>query len=109
MSRTMAALRLSQLFLIAQAGLRRAAEIKVFSTIGVQAALEELAPKFEKATGNKLAITWARLRCWSSACRPANRPTLCADQARLDYAHQGRQGVTRAPMRYSRRARMRWS
>jgi ABC-type molybdate transport system substrate-binding protein len=37
-----------------------AAEIKVFSTIGVQAALEELAPKFEKATGNKLTITWGR-------------------------------------------------
>ena len=36
-----------------------AAEIKVFSTIGVQAALEELAPKFEKATGHKLTITWA--------------------------------------------------
>jgi molybdate transport system substrate-binding protein len=35
-----------------------AAEIKVFSTIGVQAALEELAPKFEKASGNKLTITW---------------------------------------------------
>jgi molybdate transport system substrate-binding protein len=36
-----------------------AAEVKVFSTIGVQAALEELAPKFEQATGNKLNITWA--------------------------------------------------
>ena len=36
-----------------------AAEIKVFSTIGVQAALEELVPKFEKASGHKLAITWA--------------------------------------------------
>jgi molybdate transport system substrate-binding protein len=35
-----------------------AAEIKVFSTIGVQAALEELAPKFEKASGHKLNITW---------------------------------------------------
>ena len=35
-----------------------AAEIKVFSTIGVQAALEELAPKFEKASGHKLTITW---------------------------------------------------
>ncbi|HEY0724006.1 MAG TPA: substrate-binding domain-containing protein, partial [Pyrinomonadaceae bacterium] len=46
-------------FLIAQAGLATAAEVKVFSTIGVQAALEELAPKFEKATGNKLDITWA--------------------------------------------------
>ena len=36
-----------------------AAEIKVFSTIGVQAALEELTPKFEKASGHKLNITWA--------------------------------------------------
>ena len=42
--------------LAAQTG--SAAEIKVFSTIGVQAALEELAPKFEKPTGNKLTITW---------------------------------------------------
>ncbi len=31
----------------------------MFSTIGVQAALEELAPKFEKETGNKLTISWA--------------------------------------------------
>ncbi len=44
--------------LLAQASFASAAEIKVFSTIGVQAALEELAPKFEKATGNKLNITW---------------------------------------------------
>jgi molybdate transport system substrate-binding protein len=35
-----------------------AAEIKVFSTIGVQAALEELTPKFEKASGHKVTITW---------------------------------------------------
>jgi molybdate transport system substrate-binding protein len=44
--------------LLAQASLASAAEIKVFSTIGVQAALEELAPKFKKATGNNLNITW---------------------------------------------------
>lgn len=44
--------------LLAQVSFASAAEIKVFSTIGVQAALEELAPKFEKATGNKLTITW---------------------------------------------------
>ena len=43
--------------LFAQAGFASAAEIKVFSTIGVQAALEELAPKFEKETGNKITIT----------------------------------------------------
>ena len=59
MSRTMSRLAAIAVFLIAQAGLARAAEVKVFSTIGVQAALEELAPKFEKATGNKLDITWA--------------------------------------------------
>jgi len=46
-------------FLIAQAGLTSAAEVKVFSTIGVQGALEELAPKFEQASGHKLNITWA--------------------------------------------------
>jgi molybdate transport system substrate-binding protein len=45
--------------LFAQGTFASAAEIKVFSTIGVQAALEELAPKFEKETGNKLNITWA--------------------------------------------------
>jgi molybdate transport system substrate-binding protein len=59
MSRTMGRLAAIAVFLIAQAGFTCAAEIKVFSTIGVQAALEELAPKFEQATGNKLNITWA--------------------------------------------------
>jgi molybdate transport system substrate-binding protein len=45
--------------LLAQSSFAAAAEIKVFSTIGVQPALEELAPQFEKATGHKLNITWA--------------------------------------------------
>jgi molybdate transport system substrate-binding protein len=36
-----------------------AAEIKVYSTVGVKSALEDLVPKFEKATGNKLNITWS--------------------------------------------------
>jgi molybdate transport system substrate-binding protein len=59
MSKTMSRLAAIAVFLIAQAGLVKAAEVKVFSTIGVQAALEELAPKFEQATSNKLNITWA--------------------------------------------------
>ncbi|MGB8563920.1 MAG: molybdate ABC transporter substrate-binding protein [Pseudolabrys sp.] len=59
MSRTMSRLAAIAVFLIAQAGLVKVAEVKVFSTIGVQAALEELAPKFEQATGSKLNITWA--------------------------------------------------
>lgn len=46
-------------FIVAQAAVAGAAEVKVFSTIGVQAALEELTPKFEKASGHKLNITWA--------------------------------------------------
>lgn len=35
-----------------------AAEIKVFASNGVKAALEELAPAFERQTGNKLSITF---------------------------------------------------
>ncbi len=44
-------------FVFAQAGIVSAAEIKVYSTIGVKSAIEDLAPKFEKATGNTLNIT----------------------------------------------------
>ncbi len=36
-----------------------AAEIKVYSTIGVKGVLEELIPKFEKETGHKLNVTWS--------------------------------------------------
>ncbi len=35
-----------------------AAEIKVFSTIAVQGALEAVAPKYEKQSGDTLSITW---------------------------------------------------
>jgi molybdate transport system substrate-binding protein len=56
--------------LLVQSGFASAAEIKVFSTIGVQSALEELTPQFEKATGNKLNITWATAAILSNVCRP---------------------------------------
>jgi molybdate transport system substrate-binding protein len=46
-------------FLFAQASFASAAEIKVFSTVGVKSVLEEIIPKFEQATGNKVAITWS--------------------------------------------------
>jgi molybdate transport system substrate-binding protein len=36
-----------------------AAEIKVYSTIGVKGVLEDLIPKFEKQTGHKLNMTWS--------------------------------------------------
>src|SRR5207249_10947494 len=36
-----------------------AAELKVLSAIGMQSFLEDLGPKFERATGHKLAISFA--------------------------------------------------
>lgn len=36
-----------------------AAELKVYSTIGVQGAVEELASQFEQASGHHLVMTWA--------------------------------------------------
>jgi molybdate transport system substrate-binding protein len=59
MSRTFGRAAAVAAFVAAQITFANAAEVKVFSTIGVQAALEELAPKFEKASGHKLNITWA--------------------------------------------------
>ena len=45
--------------LVAQTAIASAAEIKVFSTVGVKSVLKDLTPKFEKASGHKLAITWS--------------------------------------------------
>jgi molybdate transport system substrate-binding protein len=36
-----------------------AAELRVYSTIGVQGAVEELVPQFEQASGHRLVMTWA--------------------------------------------------
>ena len=47
------------LFAATQVTWAGAAEIQVFSTVGIKSVLEELVPKFEKATGNKLNITWS--------------------------------------------------
>ena len=38
-----------------------AAELKVLSAIAMTPVMEDLAPKFERATGHKLAITFATL------------------------------------------------
>ena len=59
MGRTIRRLAAIAVFLSAQAALASTAEIKVFSTVGVKSVLEDLVPKFEKATGHKLAITWS--------------------------------------------------
>lgn len=45
--------------LSSQAGAVVAADLKVFCTIGLQGAVEELVPRFENASGTKLAMTWA--------------------------------------------------
>lgn len=44
--------------LATQTSVASAAELKVYSTIGVQAAMEELAPAFEKQSGDKLVFTF---------------------------------------------------
>lgn len=41
-----------------QAGVAAAAEVKVFSTIGVRSVMLELGPRFEGATGHKLVISF---------------------------------------------------
>jgi len=59
MTRTVSRIVAAAALLLVQAGMAFAAEIKVYSTVGVKSVLEELVPKFERATGHKLAITWS--------------------------------------------------
>lgn len=47
--------------LLSQALIADAAEIKVLSALGMKPVMEDLGPKFERATGHKLAITFATL------------------------------------------------
>ncbi len=53
-----------------------AAELKVFSTIAVEAAMKELAPIYEKQSGNKLDITFGTRRPSPSAFRTTKKPML---------------------------------
>jgi molybdate transport system substrate-binding protein len=59
MAKTVGHLAASAVFIATQLTWAHAAEIKVFSTIGVKSVLEELTPNFEKASGHKLNITWS--------------------------------------------------
>ncbi len=45
--------------LLAQTAAASAAEIKVFSTVGIKSVLEELIPQFEKSSGHKVTVTWS--------------------------------------------------
>jgi len=49
------------LMFLMQGGAADAAEIRVLSSFGMQAVVEDLGPKFERETGHKLAITFATL------------------------------------------------
>jgi len=62
--------------LFAQLAVASAAEIKVYSTIGVKSALEELAPKFEKATGNKLSISWGLISSFTKKAQEGDVPDV---------------------------------
>ncbi len=53
--------RLAALALLVHAGSADAAEIKLLSTNQMKTVMQELGPKFERATGHKLAITFAGL------------------------------------------------
>jgi molybdate transport system substrate-binding protein len=59
MGRTFGRIAAIAVFLFTQASIASAAEIKVFSTVGVKSVLEEIIPNFEKASGHKLNITWS--------------------------------------------------
>ena len=56
-----AAANIGFMFLLMVGITAEAAELKVLSAIGMQAVMEDLGPKFERATGHKLAITFATL------------------------------------------------
>lgn len=53
-----------------------AAELKVYSTIGVKSALEDLAPKFEAATGNKLNISWGLISGFTKKAQEGDVPDV---------------------------------
>jgi molybdate transport system substrate-binding protein len=59
MTKSMRRLAIVTTLLLVQATWAGAAEIKVFSTVGIKSVLEELIPKFEKSSGHKLDMTWS--------------------------------------------------
>ena len=69
-----------------------AAELKVLSAIGMQSVLEDLGPKFERATGHKLAISFATAR--RETC-PRRRNRRCRHHSAAGDRRpcEGRQGV----------------
>jgi len=62
--------------LLAQFAFASAAEIKVYSTIGVKSALEELIPKFEKESGNKLNVSWGLISSFTKKAQEGDVPDV---------------------------------
>ncbi len=61
------------------------AEIKVYSTVGVKSAIEDLAPKFENATGNKLNISWGLISSFTKKAQDGDVPdVLIVSRAGID-------------------------
>src|SRR5712691_9730847 len=54
-----AAANIGFMFLLVLGIKAEAAELKVLSAFGMQSVMEDLGPKFERATGHKLAISFA--------------------------------------------------
>jgi molybdate transport system substrate-binding protein len=83
MTRTVGALVTLAICLMAQ--VVSGAEIKVYSTIGVKSALEELGAKFEKETGNKLNITWGLISAFTKRAQEGDVPdVLVVSRASID-------------------------
>lgn len=76
MTKTMSRLAAIAALLLAQAVAASAADLKVYSTIGVKSAIEELAPKFEKATGNKLNISWGLISSLTKKAQEGDVPDV---------------------------------
>jgi len=71
--------------LLVQAAFASAAEIKVYSTVGVKGAIEELAHKFETATGNKLDISWGLISSFTKKAQEGDVPdVLIVSRASID-------------------------
>lgn len=85
MGRTIGRIAAIAVLLFAQATFASAAEIKVYSTIGVKSVIEELAPKFEKETGNKLNISWGLISAFTKKAQEGDVPdVLVVSRAGID-------------------------
>jgi molybdate transport system substrate-binding protein len=83
MRRTLGCVSAIAVFLVAQVA--SAAELKVYSTIGVKGALEALIPQFEKQSGHKVNITWGLVSSLTKQVQDGDVPdVLIVTRAGID-------------------------